>query len=72
MPTQDVARQMILDEWRLWAASQEIGNRATGRDGLLFFAHLQRNQSHMLSFRYSGDKWQRVKAWLRSAGLIED
>jgi hypothetical protein len=63
---------MILDEWRKWADSQGLDERATGRDGSLFFTHLQRNHSHMLAFRCSGDKWQRVKAWLQNAGLVGD
>jgi hypothetical protein len=27
---------------------------------------------HLLSFRYSGDKWQIVKIWLQNARLISN
>ena len=64
------ARKRILEEWQAWAAIEKPAN-PTGTEALIFFGHLQENKSHLLSFRYSGDKWQCVKGWLLNAGMIK-
>jgi hypothetical protein len=59
--TQEEARPQIVREWKRWKLSH------AGRDGtamFIFFGTLQREQPHLLTFRYSGDKWQRVHGWL--------
>lgn len=52
---------MIVAEWRRW--SRVKGSYSTG-DMLEFFSTLQTQNSHLLAFRCSGDKWQRVHSWL--------
>jgi hypothetical protein len=61
MHTVASAEQQIVAEWRAWA--QQHGSR-TSTDMLQFFGWLQQHKSYMLSFRSSGDKWQRVHGWL--------
>lgn len=74
MITKDEARRLILAKWPAWAAVNAKGKpKPTGTDGMLFFTHLQRNDSDLLDFRNGGvDKWQTVHGWLSSAGLVSD
>lgn len=54
-----------------WAATNAKG-KPNGTDGLIFFAGLQRNDSHLLNFRDRGDKWQTVHGRLLRANLVSD
>jgi hypothetical protein len=67
--TQDEARPLILDAFRAWIKDQDF-KEARGHDALIFFGYLQTAMPHLLSFKYSGDKWQIVKSWLMNAGLV--
>lgn len=69
--TQDEARREILAEWRKWRKADNL-TAPTGTDGLVFFGWLRNNRPDLLSFKASGDKWQRVHAWLRGAGELKD
>jgi hypothetical protein len=71
MLTKEDAKTRILSEWRSWCESVEDGRR-NARDGLLFFAFLQRERSHLLQFRDHGDKWQTIHGWLKNAGFVMD
>lgn len=69
---QEDAKREIISEWHRWAEDNiKEGQGATGLIALEFYGHLQNQKSWMLDFRYRGDKWQRVHAWLRSAGLLK-
>jgi len=57
MIKRDEAKRRILAEWPSWSATQAT---PTLGDGILFFSFLQRERSHLLEFRASGDKWQHV------------
>lgn len=55
--------QLIVAEWRTWS---KLRGSYSGADMLRFFCWLQNDRSHLLLFRCSGDKWQRVHGWLQS------
>ena len=67
--TQDEARRGILAEWPLWTAATKTLN-PSGIDALMFFSFLQKERSHLLMFKASGDKWQTVHSWLLRACLV--
>jgi hypothetical protein len=67
MIKRDEAKRRILPEWPSWSATQST---PTLGNGLLFFSFLQRERSHLLEFRASGDKWQDVHCWLIQAHLV--
>ena len=69
--TQAEARSRILTEFSAWA-KQHGKQRPNGTDGLIFFGYLQREETHLMSFRCSGDPWQTVHAWLLGARLVSD
>jgi hypothetical protein len=71
--TKDDARRQILAEWRTWAPNHaRAAPKPNGMDGLMFFADLQRTNSHLLNFKDRGDKWQTVHGWLLRDGLVSD
>jgi hypothetical protein len=72
MPTIDEARIAVLKEWNVWAANHsEDAQSKLG--GLMFYNYLQKECPYLLEFKFKGtDKWQRVHAWLLSAGLVKD
>ena len=73
MITKDDARRLVLAKWRSWAPANAKGKpKPTGMDGLMFFSDLQRNDSHLLSFKDRGDKWQTVHGWLLRDRLVSD
>lgn len=51
---------MIVSEWLKRPAGQR-----TEADILVFYGHLQREKPHLLAFRVSGDRYQRLKSILR-------
>lgn len=63
MHTVAKAEQLIVAEWRAWSKQRDSYSVA---DMLSFFCRLQKDRSHLLSFRCSGDQWQRVHGWLQS------
>jgi hypothetical protein len=67
--TRDEARRGILNEWNSWVKVEDVKN-PTGTDALLFYQFLVLERDHLLRFSASGDKWQAVHGWLRSAKLI--
>jgi hypothetical protein len=67
--TRDEARTAILNEWNSWVKAEDVQN-PTGTDALLFYQFLVLERDHLLQFKESGDKWQTVHGWLRSAKLI--
>ena len=64
------ARRAIIEEWDAWALKNP--DDAKRLDGMVFFTHLQRNRPDLLlDFKYQGDKWQMVHAWLQSARRVK-
>ena len=64
---------LILHEWEGWRADNLTQDeRASGTHGLAFFYFLQSEKPHLLDFKYRGDKWQIVHAWLLRKGLVCD
>jgi len=62
------AKQAVIKEWDDWASKR--GEDAVG-DGMLFFGYLQRERPDLLlDFKYPGDKWQIVYAWLLREGKV--
>jgi hypothetical protein len=66
------AESAINAEFRTWARDRQFESHPRATDGVLFFTYLQRNRPDLLTFRYPGDKWQKVHAWLSNAGLVRD
>ena len=65
----DPAKLAILQEWDVWA--QKKGLIAHAENGMLFYSHLKRNRPDLLlDFKYSGDKWEVVHAWLLRARKV--
>ena len=65
------AEFLILHEWEEWQTKNlKPGTRASGTNGLAFFVYLQDQKPHLLDFRYRGDKWQIIHAWLLRAGAV--
>jgi len=62
--TRKEAEQGVLKEWRSWVTRENITDPKAYPDGLRFFFYLRQNRSDLLRFRYPGDRWQEVKAWL--------
>lgn len=52
---------LIITEW----LKRPDTNR-TENDILIFHSELEQNQPHLLSFRYSGDKYQRLKSIVKN------
>jgi hypothetical protein len=69
MITHKEAQRMILKEWRSWLRTKNIAS-PTGTDAFVFFGNLQQHKPHLLTFSYSGDKWERVQGWLLNARLV--
>ena len=66
-------KDLILQEWNKWARENiTAGKRVTGTDALAFYGHLQQAKPDLLKFKYPGDPWQQVNAWLTRAGRISD
>ncbi len=63
------AERLILAKWDRWVTEEGINN-PTDLDALVLFSYLTEKADPSLDFRYSGDKWQCVKAWLRRAGEV--
>lgn len=65
MLKKDDAERLIVQAWRGWCrAHVPLEREPNGNDALLFYAYLQRDQSHLLSFRCLGDKWQVINGWI--------
>ncbi len=64
------AKMRILAEWRTWIGHQQSAVSHKATEALTFFRELERNKPDLLSFE-SADKWDFVKGWLQSAGLIK-
>jgi hypothetical protein len=69
MRTQEYCKEQILREFGKWKDREHPDElRVKEIDALMFFAEIQRDNPGFLNFRYSrGDKWQKVKSWLREA-----
>jgi len=61
MYTQSEAKTGIVAEWHSWSAKRST---RTGTDMFHFYLTLEKEASHWLRFRCSGDKWQHVHGWL--------
>lgn len=67
------AELAVVDEWRAWAKANALATpKGQGADALIFYGYLQSARPELLSFRCSGDKWQRVHSWLLSRQLVAD
>jgi hypothetical protein len=67
------AEAAVLLEWSEWAP-KNLPNRPrpTRADAERFFAYLQTEKPHLLSFEAHGDKWQVVHGWLQTRGFVID
>ncbi len=65
MKQQDAKRQII----QLW--SKRDRNKLTMLDILGFYPQLEKEHPELLKFKYRGDKYQIVKAWLTPYTLQE-
>ena len=64
-------RVLIIDEWDKWAEGKiSKGEKGTDVQGLEFHSYLGREKPLLLEFKYSGNRWQQVKVWLREAERI--
>lgn len=61
--TQDEAKQRVTNLWMDWLATR--ARTTLSQDMQVFYAHLQKQHPHVLSFRAAGDKWQTVKSWIQ-------
>ena len=57
------AKTLVLQEYRSWRLAHPSD------DAQLFFAYLQKEKSHLLKFKASGDKWQVVNGWILNCRL---
>jgi len=64
------AKAAVIREWDAWIETQT--KPVTEHTALLFYGYLQREKRHLLNFRFSGDKWQRVHAWLLRERRVKD
>jgi len=55
---QEDAKQQIIDLWSKWKKNKP------GLNILNFYFQLKREHLELLKFRYSGDKYQKIKEWL--------
>ena len=62
----------IVKEWHVWRKQLPAEGVPTGTDGLVFYGHLTTARPDLLSFRCSGDKWQRVHGWLLHRRCVSD
>ena len=69
---QEDAKPLICNAFRHWLKNRPDIKNPTGDDAFEFYFKLDRSGSGLLNFRCSGDKWQKVKIWLRTAGLCEN
>jgi hypothetical protein len=67
----DEARRAVLHEWDAWAKENPEDAKA-GMSGMMFFNYLQQKRPELLDFKFPGDKWQQVKAWLNAGGRVKD
>jgi len=65
------AKKMILKAFDEWRVRQGL-HTPNKRDALAFYADIQKDQPHLLDFRCSYDKWQKVKDWLIQAERVSD
>lgn len=66
------AERAVVSEWHRWSGSQNLNQPASGTEGLIFYGYLTQKRPDLLTFRCSGDRWQRVHAWLLSHRLVID
>jgi hypothetical protein len=66
----DPAKLAIIREWDAWALKNP--DDAKTSDGMLFFSYLQKERPDLLlDFKYSGDQWQIIHAWLLRARKVK-
>jgi hypothetical protein len=59
--TQEQSRKGIIAEWHRWAPQQGFRSKPDGRDGMLFYTHLQHKRRDLLTFKSgAGDQWQTI------------
>lgn len=56
---QEEAKKQII---RMWGKREQGKHKRI--DILGFYCHLEKNHPELLKFRYRGDKYQIIKAWL--------
>ena len=65
MMEQEDTRRAVLLEWEGWK-----GDKSSAA-ALLFYTYLSTDR-HNIQFRYPGDPYQLIRAWLIEAGFIRD
>jgi hypothetical protein len=67
------AETRIIQEWDTWVDEHSTATSVPdGGAGEFFFEHLSRERRELLRFQYTGDKWQRVRGWLRRHRRVTD
>jgi len=67
------AEAAVLLEWTEWAPKNLPNTpQHTRADAQMFFAHLQTEKPHLLTFDAAGDKWLVVHGWLLSRGFVAE
>ncbi len=73
MLTDDEAHTEVLGAWKDWKQSHVPHIRQpSGAVTFIFFGYLRSERPDLLEFRYNGDKWQQVHAWLLDAREVTD
>jgi hypothetical protein len=57
------AKKLLIDEWRPWA--KQRGSYTITDMQIFYFSWLKKNRPELLAFKYQGDQWQVVRAWLQ-------
>ena len=69
---QDDARRIVVTEFDVWVKREGFKGKPTTTDAFGFFGYLTSANHPALQFRYTGDKWPKVKRWLYQEVRIKD
>lgn len=58
------AERAILAEWRTWAKKRGLYRIIDMQ--VFYFSWLKKRRPELLTFKYQGDQWQVVRAWIQS------
>jgi hypothetical protein len=66
-----LARAAVIREWDSWAKSHPDDAKELSEAGMHFFTYLRKERPELLDFRYAGDKWRAIHAWLLREGRVK-
>jgi hypothetical protein len=73
MKRAEAEREVVREFDRWWSSrSPHSDKKPNGNDAMVFFGHLQSELSHLLTFKYGGDKWQAAHGMLLHAHRVTD